>query len=179
MSTDSLAGQTEDTRLPRRLRRALKKATARALASEGRDHKLCTHVKAKIPSDEGICCARGGTRTAFQPLQILGSPENIPNPTDIRPDPKPKVWTLSTLLFLPSCYIISTCTPPEAGQFHTGPMHFLLGINWRLGLRQIVAEISRCRCQMEVARHERGLAGHDGGGFTSHTHSCPEAWVMA
>ena len=49
-------------------------------ASEGRNHKLYQHVKAKSPSDEGICCARGGTRTGLQPLQTLGTRENIRNP---------------------------------------------------------------------------------------------------
>jgi hypothetical protein len=38
------------------------------------------NTKAKDPSDEGSCCARGGTRTGLQHLQTLHSPENIRNP---------------------------------------------------------------------------------------------------
>lgn len=51
-----------------------------------------------------------------------------------------------------------------------------LGSTSRTDLRWIVAGVSRRRCQMDLARHERTLAGNDGGGFTFHTHSCPEAW---
>lgn len=40
---------------------------------------MSTH-KSKNPSDEGICCARGGTRTVFQPLKTLGKSENMQNP---------------------------------------------------------------------------------------------------
>jgi hypothetical protein len=50
-------------------------------ASEGPKQGQRTPVKAKIPSDEGEHRARGGTRTAFQPLQTLGTPENIRNPS--------------------------------------------------------------------------------------------------
>lgn len=60
---------------------------------------MYTRVRAKTPLTRGACCARGGTRTAFQPLQSLGSPETYQiraSPVDVRPSPKPKVWTLST-----------------------------------------------------------------------------------
>jgi len=54
-------------------------------ASEGPSQGQCTHVKAKTPSDEGECCARGGTRTAFQPSQTLGSHGNMRNPARSNP----------------------------------------------------------------------------------------------
>jgi len=43
------------------------------------------NTKAKDPPDEGSCCARGGTRTAFQPLQTVGSPGIMRSPA--RSDP--------------------------------------------------------------------------------------------
>ena len=46
--------------------------------------------------------ARGGTRTEFPALQKLGTPENMriqSSPTDLKPDPTLRAWTLSTGLF--------------------------------------------------------------------------------
>ena len=42
---------------------------------------FCQQSEAQWASDLLKHCARGGTRTAFQPLQTLGTPENIPNPS--------------------------------------------------------------------------------------------------
>ncbi|MDQ0213320.1 hypothetical protein J2S92_004024 [Arthrobacter bambusae] len=44
-----------------------------------RDATSFVHTLSKNPSDEGECCARGGTRTGFHALQTLGSPENMPS----------------------------------------------------------------------------------------------------
>ena len=43
-------------------------------------HVPAAVVKAKTPSDEGVCRARGGTRTGFQALVALGSGGNMRNP---------------------------------------------------------------------------------------------------
>lgn len=48
--------------------------------SEQPDQQACAHVKAKTPSDQGICRARGGTRTGFQALGTLGSGVHMRNP---------------------------------------------------------------------------------------------------
>jgi hypothetical protein len=47
---------------------------------ESTQHELCTLRGPQAP-EQGKHCARGGTRTAFQPLQTLRTPENIPNPS--------------------------------------------------------------------------------------------------
>jgi hypothetical protein len=44
--------------------------------------KLCTQSEAKNVSDLRKHCVRGGIRTAFHPLQKLGTPENIRNPAE-------------------------------------------------------------------------------------------------
>ena len=79
-------------------------------ASEGPNQGQCTHVKAKTPSDEGECCARGGTRTAFQPLQTLGSRGNMRNPA--RSDPG------TTQSEAQSVYFVHTPFLTNFEQFH-------------------------------------------------------------
>jgi uncharacterized OB-fold protein len=72
-------------------------ATAHASASEGRQHKLCTHVKAKTLT-RGYA-VRGGTRTAFQPWKHEDAAEtcgNRPGSSAVRRGPRRTVWTLST-----------------------------------------------------------------------------------
>jgi hypothetical protein len=58
-----------------------------------------------IPSDEGICCSNG-TRTAFQPSQTQGTPENIDDPraspADVRPSSRRKSGLCPHLLFVTS-----------------------------------------------------------------------------
>jgi hypothetical protein len=57
-------------------------SSRRGLQSQKQDCvKLCQHSKCKEASDLRKYCARGGTRTAFQPLKTLGTPENIRNPS--------------------------------------------------------------------------------------------------
>lgn len=51
-----------------------------AASVEGPDQPECTHVKAKNPSEEGSCRARGGTRTRFLALILLVSGGNTRNP---------------------------------------------------------------------------------------------------
>jgi hypothetical protein len=65
---------------PTQLHRPPRRQVLPRPASEGPDPGQCPHVKAKTPSDEGECCARGGTRTAFPPPQTLGSPGNVGSP---------------------------------------------------------------------------------------------------
>lgn len=135
MSTPTLARQTEHIRLPRRLRRSLKQnsipksATSCCAATRIHERRLATRPTRQnrneepfnsyaaggeptsrdpepaIPSDEGICCSNG-TRTAFQPSQTQGTPENIDDPrarpADVRPSSRRKSGLCPHLLFVTS-----------------------------------------------------------------------------
>ena len=57
------------------------------------------------------------------------------------------VRTLSTLLFCAVGTSISTATLSVGAAVSAEPTQFEMGITWRTDLRQVVAEISRCRCQ--------------------------------
>jgi hypothetical protein len=70
--------------------------------SELSDHNLCQHVKAKSPLTREYVVPEVGLELHSLPRKHWAPPETCgirPVPTHIRPDPKPKVWTLSTRQF--------------------------------------------------------------------------------
>ena len=73
-------------------------------ASEAPQRKPCQHVKAKTPLRRGYAVPEVGLEPHSSPCNHRELPKTYrirPSPTDIRPDPKPKVWTLSTPSFCP------------------------------------------------------------------------------
>jgi hypothetical protein len=68
-------------------------------APEGPEQGQCTHVKAKTPSDEADAVPEVGlelhssTCKHWTPSETCGIQ---PDPTHIRPSPKPKLWTMYT-----------------------------------------------------------------------------------
>jgi hypothetical protein len=72
-------------------------------ASEGRHHKLCTHVKAKSPLARGSLVPEVGLEPHSNPCKHWELPKTYAiraNPADVRPSPAAKVCTM--------------CTPPNS-----------------------------------------------------------------
>ena len=75
-------------------------ATARDPTVRRRDHKLCTHVKAKTPLTKGDTVPEVGLQLNSRPCKHWEPAETYRislDPDPLRPSPRRKVWTLSTL----------------------------------------------------------------------------------
>ena len=70
--------------------------------SEGPTEGQCQHIKSKTPCDEEKHVPEVGLELHSSPCKhwkLQKTYAILANPADVRPSPRPKVWTLSTLLF--------------------------------------------------------------------------------
>jgi hypothetical protein len=85
--------------------------------SEGPAEGQCPHIKAKTPLTGGHAVPKVGLELHSNPCRRWTPPETYairPDPTDVRPDPKPKLWTLMLLL------VSMVVEPPRRAGYRAG-----------------------------------------------------------